>query len=314
MTIQTNTPVTTPMSSPSDMSMTGIITKITGGFYYVETAGAVYECKARGVFRKRGTSPLVGDTVDITVPDDGYCSIDSIHERKNHLVRPAVANLDQLIIVSSVREPQVNLYLIDKMTAAAVHKGIEPVVVFTKCDLAPADEYVDIYRSICMKCFSFSCLDNSGADEIKEILKDKISAFCGNSGVGKSTLMNTLFPDLELATGEISDKLGRGRHTTRTVELFRRYGGYIADTPGFSTVDIERFELIRKDELKFAFPEFESYFGTCQFNSCNHLCEKGCKVIEAVENGVIPKSRHDSYVRMYDEVKDIKEWELDRYS
>ena len=290
--------------------MTGIITKITGGFYYVEAAGDVYECKARGVFRKRGMTPLVGDTVDITVPADGYCSVDKIHERKNSLIRPAVANLDTLIVVSSVREPNVNLYLVDKMTAAAVNKGIEPVVVFTKSDLEPADDLVEIYRKAGVKAFQFSAIDLRGLDGIKAELNGKISAFCGNSGVGKSTLMNALFPELELKTGEISDKLGRGRHTTRTVELFKKHGGYIADTPGFSTVDIERFELIKKDELKFAFPEFEEYFGSCRFNSCNHVCEKGCRVIEAVEKGVIPASRHESYVRMYNEVKDIKEWEL----
>ena len=288
----------------------GIIIKITGGFYYVEAADSVYECKARGVFRKRGTSPLVGDTVDITIPDDGYCSIDKIHERKNSLIRPALANLDNLMIVSSVKEPDVNLYLIDKMTAAAVNKDITPIVVFSKSDLAPADELVEIYRKVNIPVYSFSSVDMSGLHEIKGELKDKVTAFCGNSGVGKSTLLNALFPELQLQTGEISDKLGRGRHTTRTVELFKKHGGYIADTPGFSTVDIERFELIRKDDLKFAFPEFDEYFGTCKFNSCNHLCEQGCKVLEAVTNGVIPKSRHDSYVRMYNEVKDIKEWQL----
>ena len=289
---------------------TGIITKITGGFYYVEAAEGVYECKARGVFRKRGTSPLVGDTVDITVPDDGYCSVDKIHERKNSLVRPALANLDTLMIISSVKEPDVNLYLIDKMTAAAVSKDIRPVVVFTKTDLSSAEDLVCVYRSINIPAYEFSICDNRGLEEIKAELKGRVTAFCGNSGVGKSTLLNALFPELELKTGEISDKLGRGRHTTRTVELFKKHGGYIADTPGFSTVDIERFELIRKDELKFAFPEFEEYFGTCQFNSCNHLCEKGCKVIEAVQSGVIPASRHESYVRMYNEVKDIKDWQL----
>lgn len=288
----------------------GLILKITGGFYYVEAADGIHECKARGVFRKRGTSPLVGDHVDITVPDDGYCSIDHIHERKNSLVRPPMANLDILMIISSVREPNANLYLIDKMTAAAVSKDIEPVVVFTKTDLGSAEEFVDIYRRVGVRSFGFSAVDQRGIEDIKAILKDKVAAFCGNSGVGKSTLLNALFPELSLQTGEISDKLGRGRHTTRTVELFKKHGGYIADTPGFSTVDIERFELIRKDELKFAFPEFEQYFGTCKFNSCNHLCEKGCSVIDAVDNGTIPKSRHDSYVRMYDEVKDIKEWQL----
>ena len=288
----------------------GLILKITGGFYYVEAADGIHECKARGVFRKRGTSPLVGDHVDITVPDDGYCSIDHIHERKNSLVRPPMANLDILMVISSVREPNANLYLIDKMTAAAVSKDIEPVVVFTKTDLGSASKFVEIYRRVGIRSFEFSALDQRGIEDIKAILKDKVTAFCGNSGVGKSTLLNALFPELSLQTGEISDKLGRGRHTTRTVELFKKHGGYIADTPGFSTVDIERFELIRKDELKFAFPEFEQYFGTCKFNSCNHLCEKGCSVIDAVDNGTIPRSRHDSYVRMYDEVKDIKEWQM----
>ena len=290
--------------------MTGTIIRISGGFYYVEVAGDIFECKARGVFRKRGMTPLVGDIVDITVPADGYCSVDSIHERRNSLIRPALANLDQLIIVSSVMEPQVNLYLIDKMTAAAVHKGIEPVVVFSKSDLSDAGQYVEIYQRVGMKSFAFSAVDLSGLEEIREVLQDKISAFCGNSGVGKSTLLNALCPELSLKTGEISNKLSRGRHTTRTVELFKTHGGYIADTPGFSTLDIERFELIRKDELKFAFSEFDEYFGTCRFNSCNHVCEKGCKVIEAVENGVIPRSRHESYVRMYEEVKDLKEWEM----
>lgn len=289
---------------------TGIILKITGGFYYVEAADSVYECKARGVFRKRGMSPLVGDVVDISVPDDGYCSIDRIHERRNYLVRPSLANLDNLMIISSVKEPDANLYLIDKMTAAAVNKEITPIVVFSKSDLAQTDHLVEIYRKVGIPAFSFSSVDNRGLEEIKAVLKDKVTAFCGNSGVGKSTLLNALFPELSLQTGAISDKLGRGRHTTRTVELFKKHGGYIADTPGFSTVDIERFELIRKDELKFAFPEFDEHFGTCQFNSCNHVCEKGCRVLEAVENGEIPRSRHDSYVRMYNEVKDIKEWQI----
>ena len=299
-----------PYRMKKNKTVNGIITKISGGFYYVEAAGTVYECKARGVFRKLGITPLVGDFVTLTVPKDGYCSVDFVKERKNSLVRPALANLDRLFIVSSVREPDCNLYLIDKMTAAAFSKEIEPVVIFSKSDLAETSALVEIYRNVNIKAFDFSVKDLNGLDEIKALLKDKTSAFCGNSGVGKSTLLNALFPDLELETGEISGKLGRGRHTTRTVELFKKYGGYVADTPGFSTLDIERFELIRKDELKFAFPEFDPYFGKCCFNSCNHLCENGCAVLEAVEAGVIPSSRHQSYLKMYDEVKDIKEWQL----
>ncbi len=289
----------------------GIIVKITGGFNYVDVANCTYECKARGVFRKRGCTPLVGDYVCIDVPDgDGYCSIESIDDRKNSLVRPALANLDVLVIVSSVVEPAVNTYIIDKMICAAVDKGIEPVVVFSKTDLQPCDEYLDIYNKSGIKAIEYSSVTNKGLDEIKEVLSGKVSAFSGNTGVGKSTLLNALFPQLELKTGEISDKLGRGRHTTRTVELFKCFGGYVADTPGFSTVDLDRYEIIRKDDLQYCFPEFKEYIGECKFTSCAHICEKGCAVIEAVEKGIIPESRHNSYVRMYNEVKDIKDWQL----
>ncbi len=291
--------------------LNGIIIKITGGFYYVEANSCIYECKARGIFRKRGNSPLVGDRVEISVPDDdSYCSIDSIEKRKNSLVRPALANLDTLVIVSSVVEPNVNTYIIDKMICAAVDKGIEPIVVFSKTDLKSCDEYLEIYRKSGIKAIEYSSVTNKGLDEIKDLLNGKISAFSGNTGVGKSTLLNALFPQLELKTGEISDKLGRGKHTTRTVELFKCFGGYVADTPGFSTVDLDRYEIIKKDELQHCFPEFEDYIGECKFTSCAHICEKGCAVIEAVEKGLISKSRHENYVRMYNEVKDLKDWQL----
>ncbi len=288
----------------------GIIIKITGGFYYVEVDDRIYECKARGVFRKRGCTPLVGDKVVIDVPQDGYCSINSICERKNSLVRPAVANLDVLFIVSSVVEPNVNTYIIDKMISAAVSKSIEPVVVFSKTDLQSCEKYIDIYKRSNIKVIEYSSVSKKGLEEIKAILNGKVSAFSGNTGVGKSTLLNALFPDLSLETGEISDKLGRGRHTTRTVELFKCRGGYVADTPGFSTVDLDRYEIIKKDDLQYCFPEFTDYVTKCQFTSCAHICEKGCAVIEAVKNGFIPESRHNSYVRMYNEVKDIKDWQL----
>lgn len=293
--------------------LNGIITKITGGFYYVEAAECTYECKARGVFRKKGCTPLVGDRVVIDVPQgDGYCSVLSIEERKNSLIRPALANLDVLVIVSSVVEPTLNTYIIDKMISAAVDKNIEPVLVISKTDLMSCDEYVEIYKKAGIKTVAYSSVTGEGVNEIKEILSNKISAFSGNSGVGKSTLLNALFPHLELATGEISDKLGRGRHTTRTVELFKCYGGYVADTPGFSTVDLDRYELIRKENLQFCFPEFADYIGQCKFTSCAHVCEKGCAVIDAVNRGEISSSRHDSYRRMYNEVKDIKDWQIQK--
>lgn len=291
--------------------LSGIITKITGGFYYVESNNNIYECKARGVFRKRGFTPLVGDYVTISIPDgDGYCSINSIKERKNSLIRPALANLDVLVIVSSVVEPTVNTYIIDKMICAAVNKGIEPVVVFSKTDMQSCDELIDIYNKAGIKAIGYSSVNKNGLQEIEAVLKDKVSAFSGNTGVGKSTLLNTLFPELSLETGKISDKLGRGRHTTRTVELYKCFGGYVADTPGFSTVDLDRYEIIRKDELQYCFPEFSQYICKCMFTSCSHICEKGCAVLGAVEKGYISKSRHDSYVRMYNEVKDIKDWQL----
>ena len=290
-------------------SLKGIILKSTGGFYYVEVADVIYECKARGIFRKRNNSPKVGDRVKITVPDDGYCSIDEIMERKNTLKRPPLANIDILVIVVSTTEPSPNYLVIDKMTAAAVDNNIEPVIIISKSDLKSDEELLSVYKKAGIKVFSYSIDAPDSAGEIKEYLKGKISAFTGNTGVGKSTLLNVLYSDLELETGKISEKLGRGRHTTRTVELFNVGGGYVADTPGFSTVDLERYNMIDKDNIMHCFPEFKDYLTTCKFTSCSHTCEKGCEVIKAVEDGIISKSRHQSYVAMYNEVKDIKQWQ-----
>ncbi|MBR2108458.1 MAG: ribosome small subunit-dependent GTPase A [Ruminococcus sp.] len=291
------------------VELKGIILKSTGGFYYVEAANGVYECKARGIFRKKNNSPKVGDKVRITVPSDGYCSIEEIFPRKNTLKRPPLSNIDILVIVVSTTEPAPNALVIDKMTAAAVDNDIEPVVVISKSDLKSAGDLLSIYKTAGIKVFSYSSAEPDSAEDIKAYLSGKISAFTGNSGVGKSTLLNTLYPNLELQTGEISEKLGRGRHTTRTVELFKTDGGYVADTPGFSTVDLERYNMIDKDNIKFCFPEFKDYLTECRFTSCSHTCEKGCAVLQAVEEGKISKSRHDSYVAMYNEVKDIKEWQ-----
>ena len=290
-------------------TLNGLIIKAISGFYYVEAADTLYECKARGVFRKKGISPSVGDKVTITVMNDGSASVDTILPRKNYLIRPPLANLDRLFIVSSVAEPSANTVIIDKITAVAVSKGIEPVVIFTKSDLADCGELLEIYRKAGIKALQYSIKEKTGSDEIISLLENKVSAFTGNTGVGKSSLLNSLFPHLDIETGEISRKLGRGRHTTRHSELYKVGGGYVADTPGFSTVDIERYEVIRRDELACCFPEFEPYINNCKFTSCSHTCERGCAVIEAVNNGEIPVSRHNSYKFMYDEVKSIPDWQ-----
>ena len=288
----------------------GIILKGIGGFYYVEAANTIYECKARGIFRKRNNSPLAGDNVRISIPSDGFPAIEEIYPRRNSLRRPPLANIDTLVIVCSTVDPTPNTIVIDKMTAAAVDNDIEPVIVISKSDLKSGTELADIYRKSGFRVFEYSSNDKNSALEIRPIFKDKITAFAGNSGVGKSTLLNTLYPQLSLDTGEISEKLGRGRHTTRTVELYKLDGGYIADTPGFSTVDIERFNMIEKDNIQYCFPEFKDYLTKCKFTSCSHTCEKGCCIIDAVNRGEIPESRHKSYVAMYNEVKDIKKWQL----
>ena len=284
--------------------------KSIGGFYYVRCEDKEYECKARGSFRKKGSSPVACDRVEISVPDEGYCAIEQILPRKNKLKRPALANIDALVIVCSTVDPQPNFTVIDKMTAAAVNNGMTPVIAVSKNDIKNGDEVCEIYRKSGIKVFQCSPDDKSETDALRDYLKGKVSAFTGNSGVGKSTLLNMLFPSLELATGQISEKLGRGRHTTRVVELFELDGCFVADTPGFSTVDLQRYEMIDKEQLQYCFPEFEKYLGQCQFTSCAHTCEKGCKILEAVQNGEIAESRHKSYVQMYNEVKDIKHWQL----
>lgn len=290
---------------------TGKIIKGIGGFYYVDCDGEVFECKARGSFRKQGITPLVGDNVNISIFDNSENAIEEILPRKNELIRPPLANLDTLFIVASLVDPKINTLILDNLIAVAEYKKIEPVIVLTKIDLDDsADKYKTIYENAGFNVVLCDNTDSRGADEIKTLLGGKCSAFTGNTGVGKSSLLNNIFPSLNLATGETSKKLGRGRHTTRHCELFKTDGGYIADTPGFSSLDFQRCEKILKDDLPHCFREFEDFLSYCKFSTCTHTCDKGCAVVEAVEQGKISKSRHDSYVSMYNEVKDIKEWNM----
>lgn len=291
----------------------GRIVKGVGGFYYVETADGLFECKARGAFRKQKITPLVGDMVSISQNTQGENRIETIEPRKNTLMRPPLANIDQLFIVSSILDPALHPYNIDKLTAIAQHKGIESILVFTKTDLPGAKQicarYTDLYRKAGFTTVLCDNTKQTGMDALRTLLAGKISAFTGNSGVGKSTILNHLEPSLHLPTGETSKKLGRGRHTTRHCELFSVCGGYVADTPGFSAIDFEKNERILKEELPYCFREFLPYLNDCRFNSCTHVADMGCAVCRAVEEGAISESRHNSYVQMFEEVKDIKAWE-----
>lgn len=291
----------------------GKIIKGIGGFYYVETADTVYECKARGNFRNKKIIPLVGDDVEISVNENAENRIENILERKNSLVRPPLANIDQLFIVSSIVDPFINTFNIDKMTALAEYKGIEPIIVLTKIDLSEDyEKYAETYISSGFTVITCNNLNGEGSEKVLPLLKEKISAFSGNTGVGKSSLLNAIDPRLSLKTGETSKKLGRGKHTTRHCELFKVGGGYVADTPGFSSIDFEKGETILKDDLFYCFREFKPYFGQCKFTSCAHINENGCAVCAAVKNGEISESRHNSYVKMYNDVKNIKEWEISK--
>lgn len=288
----------------------GIIIKALSGFYYVKTENGIIECKARGAFRNKNNSPLVGDNVNISVLENNRGVIDEIAPRLNCLIRPPVANIDRLFIVVSTVHPAPNTFVIDKMIVSAEDKGIEPIIVINKSDLSAADEIADIYLKSGFKVFIVSAVKSKGVEQLFPLFKDKLSVFCGNSGVGKSSLLNAIDSRFDISTADISEKLGRGRHTTRHVELYESHGGLIADTPGFSSIDMEKTALIKKENLQFCFREFEDYIGKCKFTSCSHTKEKGCAILQAVNEGKILLSRIESYKKLYEDASKYKDWEL----
>ncbi len=294
--------------------MTGIILKALSSFYYVENDGVIYECKARGNFRKSRISPLVGDKVEFDITEEEKGIVNSILPRKNALVRPNVANIDKLFIVSSYSTPAPNAFIIDKIAAIAEYNDIEPIIVFNKCDMGDFSSWENIYKNAGFKTFTVSAEKGVGIDKILLELEGSVSAFTGNSGVGKSSILNCIFGNKNIETGAVSEKLGRGRHTTRHIEAYKlKNGGIVVDTPGFSSLDYTSRDYEFKENLANYFRDFGDSIYECKFSTCSHTKESGCGVLRAVEEGRIEKTRHNSYIELFEEMKDLKPWEADNY-
>lgn len=286
----------------------GQIIRALSGFYYVSHNDNIYECRARGIFKQRNQSPLVGDFVDFDITDKFKGYITEIMPRKNELRRPPISNIDQVILVSSVIDPEFSTLLLDKFLIHVENIGIEPIICITKIDLindlTDINKKIEIYKNIGYKVMKTSIYRENN-EEIREVLKDKISVLSGQSGVGKSSLLNALIPDLELVTGVISKRLGQGKHTTREVQLIKLpSGGMVADTPGFSQLD---YSGIKSYNLSMLFPEINRYTGHCRFRGCLHYNEPNCSVKEALEEGLIDKERYDHYLIFLKEILDIEE-------
>lgn len=290
--------------------LTGRIIRSISGFYDVQTDSGLVNCRARGVLRKDGQSPLTGDMVEITV-ERGKGMVERILPRRNRFVRPAVANLDALVIFAASVNPVTEPFLIDRVAAIAGDQEVPVVLCLNKCDLDPAVDLMKIYTNAGFCVISTSAETGEGVEELRSLLRGKLTAFTGNSGVGKSSVLNRLCPDLQLPTGEVSEKLGRGRHTTRHVELYMlEEGTYVADTPGFSSFDTDQMDVILKENLQYAFPDFGKYIGSCQFHDCSHRQEPGCAVTAALREGLVERTRYDSYLRLYEKASQIKMWEI----
>ena len=284
--------------------------KALSGFYYVQTDDGLIECKARGRFRKEGLTPLVGDLVEISV-ENGKGMLETICPRTNSFVRPAVANLDMLVLLVSEAIPVTEPFLIDRITAIAGDQNVPVVICVNKSDLQSGTTLAEIYSKAGYEVVLTSAVTGEGVEDLRRLISGKVVAFSGNSGVGKSSILNCLAPGLNIETGEVSEKLGRGRHTTRHIELFRLDDNtVVADTPGFSSFDTEQMEIILKENLQYAFPDFAPHLGRCQFHDCAHLKEPGCCVTEALKKGLIQPTRYESYVRLYEKAKDLKPWDI----
>ena len=284
----------------------GRIVKALSGFYDVDLGGGrIVTCKARGRLRKEGTTPLVGDQALVE-----NAMVQEILPRRNWFVRPAVANLDLLVLLASEVIPVTEPFLVDRITAIAGSQGVEVVIAVNKTDLSGEGALARIYRRAGYQVVCTSAVTGQGIEELRALIAGKVVALSGNSGVGKSSILNRLAPSLCLPTGEVSDKLGRGRHTTRHIQLFSLPDGtYVADTPGFSSFDTEQMEVILKENLQYAFPDFAPFLGKCQFHDCAHLREPGCAVTAALARGEIEPSRYESYRRLYEIARERKAWE-----
>ena len=288
----------------------GIIFKAMSGFYYVESEEETVECRARGRFRLEKTTPLVGDRVEFKHTEPGRGLLTAVLPRKNAFIRPPVANIDQMVIIASGAVPATDPYLIDRMTATSCKNGCEPIICINKCDLDTADSLYETYTAAGFKTIRTSAKTGEGREELLDAIRRRVCVFTGNSGVGKSSVLNMLDSDFQISVGEISKKLGRGRHTTRHVELYKlSCGAVVADTPGFSSFDTENMRLASKEKIQLMFPDFLPYLGNCRFLDCAHIKEPGCAVLEALDAGNLQKSRHESYVRLYEQARDYKEWE-----
>ena len=289
---------------------TGRIIRSISGFYDVRAGDQLISCRARGILRKEGNSPLTGDLVEISI-ENGKGMVERILPRRNHFVRPAVANVDALVVFAANVNPVTEPFLIDRVAAIAGDQEVPVYLCINKCDLDPAVDLERIYRNAGFEVICTSAETGEGVEQLRQLVKGKLTAFTGNSGVGKSSILNRLCPELDLTTGEVSQKLGRGRHTTRHVELYDLgEGTYVADTPGFSSFDTDMMEIILKENLQFAFADFGPYIGKCQFHDCTHRKEPSCAITAAVTAGEIEPTRYDSYLRLYEKSSQIKQWEL----